>query len=255
MRTATGKTETVRNLVIEGDEDLPLYKRLHRTIARRIADSHWKPGDILPSEIELARSYGVAPGTIRKAIDALEEDGLIERRHGSGTFIRRPNFDNMMLRFFMFRDQAGEFFLPESHILSREVMKPDKNVAAALRLQEDDMVIKIVRHRAWEGAPRLLEDIFLPFDRFETLLNHTPEEIGPLLYPAYERLCGELICFIEEEITILDALPNDAQTLNLANSELVVAIKRLARDASGHPVEWRISRGEARRFRYNINLR
>ncbi len=240
---------------IDGDEDIPLYKRLYRTIARRIAEAEWKPGDVLPSEVDLARNYGVAPGTMRKAIDALADDGLIERRHGSGTFIRRPNFDNMMLRFFLFRDAEGAQIVPESELLSREVVLPAENIAFYLKLGKDERAIRLVRHRHWDGAPRLLEDIYLPFKRFEALMDYPITDIGPLLYPEYERLCGELVCFIEEEIRIHDALAIDAADLRLADGELVVSIERLAKDAAGMPIEWRNSRGEARRFRYKINLK
>ena len=241
-------------LTLEGDEHLPLYRRLYQTIARRIANAEWRPGDALPSELDLARQYGVAPGTIRKAIDELVDDGLIERRHGSGTFIRRPNFDNMMVRFFLFRDPSGGMIMPESHILSRQIVPANALVAARLRMREGDDVIKVVRHRHWEGTARLLEDIFLPQDRFRAILDHSAEDIGPLLYPAYERLCGQLVCFIEEEITITDVSDEDAGILKLERGDLVVAIERLAKNATGQPIEWRISRGEARRFRYKINV-
>jgi GntR family transcriptional regulator len=241
-------------LTLDGDEHLPLYRRLYQTLARRIANADWRPGDALPAELDLAKQYGVAPGTIRKAIDELVDDGLIERRHGSGTFIRRPNFDNMMVRFFLFRDPAGGYISPESHIISREIEPASEIVAARLGMREGDEVIRVVRHRHWEGTARLLEDIFLPPAPFRAILNHTPEEIGPLLYPAYERLCGQLVCFIEEEITITDVTREDAAILALSQGDLVVAIERLAKNASGQPIEWRISRGEARRFRYKINV-
>jgi GntR family transcriptional regulator len=110
------------------------------------------------------------------------------------------------------------------------------------------------RHRHWEGAARLLEDIFLPPALFRGILDYTPEEIGPLLYPAYERLCGQLVCFIEEEITVRDVSRDDAAILQLKPDDLVVAIERLAKNASGSPIEWRISRGEARHFRYRISV-
>ncbi len=249
------KSITIRDdFQIDGDKDIPLYKRLYRTIARRIAEAEWRPGDVLPSEVDLARNYGVAPGTMRKAIDALADDGLIERRHGCGTFIRRPNFDNMMLRFFLFRDAQGRQILPESELLLREAVLPPRHIASHLKLDDGERAIKLIRHRHWEEAPRLLEDIYLPLKRFEALMDHPVTDIGPLLYPEYERLCGELVCFIAEEIRIEDASIEDAVDLRLSKGELVVAIERLAKDAAGWPIEWRVSRGEARRFRYRLNV-
>ena len=241
-----------QSLSLDGDVDLPLYRRLYRTVARRIAGADWVPGDALPGELELARLYGIAPGTVRKAVDELVGDGLIERRHGSGTFVRRSNFDHAMTRFFLFRDDAGRQIIPESRIISRAVVPATAMLAERLGLRRGEKLIKIVRHRHWDGAPRLLEDIFLPLARFRAILDHTTDEIGPLLYPAYERFCGELVCFIEEEITVVDASPDDASTLRLMPGDAVVTVERLARDAAKRPLEWRRSRGETRRFRYRV---
>ena len=240
--------------VLAGDAHLPLYRRLCITIAGRIADGHWRPGDMIPSETDLARIYDVAPGTVRKAIETLATDGLIERRHGRGTFVRRSNFDHYMTRFFLFRDASGSELDPESRILSREVVSGPAPVVSALGLPDGSDLIHLVRHRYWEDAPRLLEDIYLPLHRFGPILTCDIEEIGPLLYPAYERLCGELVCFMEEEITIVPASAQDAAVLGLHSADLIVAIDRWAKDAARQPIEWRRSRGETGRFRYKVKV-
>ncbi|MCA0423754.1 MAG: GntR family transcriptional regulator [Proteobacteria bacterium] len=236
---------------LEGDVHLPLYRRLYETFARRIAAGDWKPGDGLPAETGLAKIYRIAPGTVRRALDDLALNGLVERRHGLGTFVRRPNFDNAMLRFFRFRDKDGNAFLPESRIVSRKLVSTPPKVARQLGLT-DPLVIKMVRHRLWDGVPRLVEDIFLPQDRFKPLLSVSEEMIGPLLYPAYEQLCGQVVFAIEEDISIADVTVDDAADLGLQTGDLTVSVERIARNATATPIEWRISRGEARRFRYQL---
>ena len=240
---------------LQGDVHLPLYRRLHLTIARRIAEADWVPGDALPAELELSRSFGVAPGTVRKAIDELVRDGLVERRHGAGNFVRRSNFDHMMTRFFLFRDEAGQMMLPESCIVARDVVPASAPLAQRLALREGDPLVKITRHRSWDGGIRLLEDIYLPRARFERILTATAEAIGPLLYPAYETLCGELVCFIEEEITVQPASEADAHLFGVEPGTHVVAVERTAKDAVQQPIEWRLSRGETSRFRYRVDVR
>jgi GntR family transcriptional regulator len=237
---------------LEGDVHLPLYRRLYQTFARQIAAGDWKPGDGLPAETDIARCYAIAPGTVRRAMEDLAANGLIDRRHGRGTFVRRPNFDNAMLRFFRFRDATGAAFLPESRIIARQVIVPPAHVSE--RLGTTAKVIHIVRHRLWDGAPRLIEDIYLPLARFRPLLSADADAIGPLLYPAYERLCGTVVFAIDEDIAMRDAAPEDAAALGLAPGDLVVRVERTARDATGVPIEWRLSRGEARRFRYRLTI-
>lgn len=146
-----------------GDAHLPLYRRLRESIAGKIASGEYKPGLALPAEIEIARLYKIAPGTARKAIEELVKEGLLERRHGAGTFVRRPNFNNSMLRFFLFRGATGKTLTPESRIVSRSVEDPSDAVRGHLGIAPGDKVIHLRRLRLWDGAARLVEDIYLPF--------------------------------------------------------------------------------------------
>ena len=241
-------------LPLDGDAGLPRYRRLRDTIAGQLARGELRPGDALPAEQELARSYGLAPGTVRRAVDELSDEGMVERRHGSGTFVRRPNFDHMMVRFFLHRDTSGEVFEPQSRIVSRRVVTATGPLAARLGLAAGGRAIHMVRLRSWDGAPRLIEDIYLPLPRFQPFLEAAAETIEALLYRAYERLCGVLVFAIEEQIAIEDATAADREVLQLPRGALTVDIERGARDAAGRVVEWRRSRGEARRFRYRIAL-
>ena len=239
---------------LQGDAGLPRYRRLRDTIAGQLARGELRPGDALPAEQELARRYGLAPGTVRRAMDELSDEGLVERRHGSGTFVRRPNFDHMMVRFFLHRDASGDVFEPESRILARRVVAVRGALSTRLGMASGERAIHMVRLRSWNAAPRLIEDIYLPLPRFRPFLEAPEDTIEPLLYRAYERLCGVLVFAIDEMIAIDDASAEDRAALLLPEGALVVEIERQARDAAGQVIEWRRSRGEARQFRYRIAL-
>ena len=104
------------------DQRLPLYQRLKDAFAARIAQGEWRPGAAIPPEVELAVEYGVALGTVRKAIDGLVQEGLIDRRQGRGTFVRKADFTNALFRFFR-HTQDGEPVRPTGRLLSRRVGK------------------------------------------------------------------------------------------------------------------------------------
>jgi DNA-binding transcriptional MocR family regulator len=88
---------------LEGmEKGLPLYQRVRDQIAQGIGKT-WRPGDAIPSEAELARTHRVALGTLRKALDILVAEGLLERFQGKGTFVRRANFNASLFRFFRFK--------------------------------------------------------------------------------------------------------------------------------------------------------
>jgi GntR family transcriptional regulator len=196
-------------------------------------------------------------GTVRKAIDALVADGLLERQQGRGTFVRRPSFDGSLFRFFRFQgDGRTGSVIPESQLLGREVIQPTPDhVAAALRLQAHDKTIRISRLRLSSRVPVLLEDIWLSYRRFKPMLTAGKDEIGPLLYPAYERLCGEVVARAEETLTVGVADETDARLLDVAPGAVLIKIDRLAFGFDGRPLEWRRSHGRSDNFQYRVEIR
>ena len=84
---------------MNGNDDLrPTYRRLRDYLAAEIAQQRWRPGNPIPTELELAARFEVAVSTIRRAVDILVLDGLVERIQGSGTFVRRPTFGTAFVR-------------------------------------------------------------------------------------------------------------------------------------------------------------
>src|SRR6266849_10408915 len=65
----------------------PIYLQVRDALAERIAGGDWKPGQAIPNEGELAREFGVSPGTMRKALSLMESEHLITRQQGRGTYI------------------------------------------------------------------------------------------------------------------------------------------------------------------------
>jgi len=230
-----------------GDDRLPLYQRLAAMLRREVVTGTRRPGDKMPSENALASEYALAPGTVRQALAALVDEGLLERFHGRGTFVRRPSFDQSLFRFFRFRGPSGEWSVPESRILKRNVEPAPNDAARALAIEEGSQAITISRLRLVDGEPVLAEEIWLPKPRFDGFLNLTEEEIGPLLYPAYDTHCGQLIARAEETLTAEAARPETARLLRIARDEPVIVIDRLAKG-------WR-SRGRADQFHYHTEIR
>ncbi len=236
------------------DERLPRYQRLRDEIAEKIAGHLWRPGDLIPTEVELAAAHGIAIGTVRKAVDALVADGLIERQQGRGTYVRRPQFNSSLFRFFRF-DGVDRDVAPRSRLLEREaVSDPPEEVSRALRLNRRERAIRLLRLRLLDEKPFLREEIWLPHARFAPLLTADEAEIGDLLYPAYERICGEVVGRAEEVLTVGAAGSEDARLLELEFGEPVVVIERLAFGFGGQRLEWRRSHGLAWNFRYKVEI-
>jgi GntR family transcriptional regulator len=240
---------------LSSDARLPLYQRLRDQLAEQIANNRWRPGEAIPTEAALSAEYQLSTGTVRKAIDALVSEGILERQQGRGTFIRRAQFQSSLFRFFRFQTVSGERQVPESRILSIEPVAAPSAVAQALGLPADALVIRIVRVRLLEVKPVLAEEIWLPRQQFQALLEIDLSREGPLLYPIYEEVCGQVVASAEETLTAESVNDVHARLLQVPVNSPVIVIERLARDYAGSPLEWRRSRGHAEHFRYSVDIR
>src|SRR5450830_1995341 len=139
------------------DQRLPLYQQLRDDLAAKIKEQVWQPGQLMPSESELKAMYQVAVGTVRKAIEALIAEGLVERSHGKGTFVRKPSFDSSLFRFFRLESADGQRRVPSSHIVQRKKISASGYIAAALQLKAGAPVIEVLRLRLVDEQAVLAE--------------------------------------------------------------------------------------------------
>ncbi len=241
-------------LNLPGDSRLPIYHQVADTIRQAVVRQEWKAGHQLPSELELAERFGVAPGTVRQAITRLVDEGILERHQGRGTFVRRPDFSSSFFRFFRFQGQNGEPLTPDSRILQRKIGIPDKVAHDALQLEDQEAVISIQRLRLMDGRPVLYEEIALPHLRFAAFMTLKEREIGPLLYPIYEKFCGQVVARAKEQLTAGSANAGVAEKLQIEEGTPVVAINRTAIGYDGRALECRRSWGAADRFQYHVDI-
>jgi GntR family transcriptional regulator len=236
------------------DERLPLYQRLRDEMLAKIAAGEWLPGEAIPTEAELTRQYGVAVGTVRKAVETLVAEGLLLRAQGRGTFVRRPNFDGSLFRFFRQVSANGQPQIPQSRILVSRLEPVEEAVRAALQLQAGEHCLYLERLRLIEGRPICHECIWLPASRFSALQAIAPGDFPPLLYPFYEQQCGQRIASAQETLTVSSADDTLAATLGVTTGSPVVVIARTALGYDRTPLEYRMSRAAAENFRYQVEI-
>lgn len=234
------------------DPRLPLHARLRDALARRLAAGEWPPGTPLPAESRLAQDYGVALQTMRRALSHLETEGLVERRQGRGTYSRQAPAAASLLRFFLLSPtgEAPGPILPESRILSARPGPLPEAAATRLGRAPGSPGLCLERLRLWGGEAVLAETLHLPLPEAAPLLDLSPEAYGALLYPLMQERCGLLVARVEDDISVGRADAAVALALGLKPGEPVILAERIAYDAAGRPIETRIARGRADRFRY-----
>ena len=86
----------------------PLYDQIKVLLTQSLIGGEWRPGDMIPSEIELAARFKVSQGTVRKAIDSLAGENILIRRQGKGTFVATHNEEGIKLRFLRLTAASGQ---------------------------------------------------------------------------------------------------------------------------------------------------
>lgn len=206
----------------------------------------------MPSEQTLADEHQVALGTMRRALQLLEERGLVDRVHGKGTFVRQGLAGATMLRFFRFGQTAGE--VPLSSIVSCKTTAASAEVATSLQLPPRADVIRLQRLRLFDGEPCLFEEIWLPAHRFSQLLKREIGEWHNLLYPFYAEVCGVHVMRAVDQISFAALTAQQARQLKLPAGHPCAVVRRVASDLQGNPVEYRVSRGDAYAFTYSATI-
>lgn len=228
------------------------YAALAAALRHRIVGGEWPTGTPLPAETSLAAEHGVALGTLRRALDLLAEQGLIERRHGKGTYVRGGLAGATMLRFFRFGSGDGE--VPQSRVIARQSVVASAEVARRLGVARGDPVLRLHRLRSLGGQPCLLEEIWLPLPMFSPLLDSPLAEWGDLLYPMFAERCGVTVTRATDEIGFANLSAAQARHLELSPAHPGVTVTRQAYDLGGRCVELRITRADAFAFHYTVTM-
>ncbi len=221
---------------------IPLYMQIKDMLVARVTEGEWAPGDIIPSEIQLARELNVSQGTVRKAITELVENNVLVRRQGRGTFVATHDNDRALFHFFHIVDDSGSKNLPESKTLSCRRKPASRQEASKLNLSSRAQVVCIERIRNLDNQPTIIERIILPTALFGDLGKRQARNLPNTLYELYETQFGITIHRAEEQLRAVAATDRDASLLGLEPGSPLLEIERTALTLGGRPVELRISR-------------
>lgn len=153
---------------------IPAYLRIYQELRSRIRSGGWKIGDSVEPQRLLAQRFKVSVMTVRQALTLLERDGLIQTRHGLGTFVSAPKINWNRLTSFTER-MEGLGLRPSSRILDASTTKADLLQAELLRIRPKEHLIRVERVRLADNKPVAVELVYVAFSEFPELLNHRLE--------------------------------------------------------------------------------
>lgn len=232
----------------------PLYMQVQDLLIQRMADGEWRPGEMLPSEPELADLFGVSQGTIRKALDKLVHLNLVVRRQGKGTFVSIHTPHRELFHFFHLVGVDGSRQLPETSVLSCRVRRATRQEIERLALDDRARVAVIERLRRLDGKPTIAETIVVSDSLFPDLGRELERSPEPTLYQCFEQRYGVTILNATENLHADLADDRDAELLGVPRGAPILVITRIAYSHNKAPVELRISRCNTAYHRYQSEI-
>ncbi|WP_175915683.1 MULTISPECIES: GntR family transcriptional regulator [unclassified Burkholderia] len=217
----------------------PLYQQIKSLITQSLESGEWKPGEIIPSEVELAARYKVSQGTVRKAIDELAAENLVVRRQGKGTFVATHNEDRAQFRFLRLLADDGAEHPHVSRLLECRRLRAPAEIARQLDLKPADPVVQVRRLLEFENEVTVLDEIWLPGVMFRGLTFERLSEYKGPLYAMFETEFGTRMIRATEKIRAVAAEPAVADLLHVPAGFPLLSVERVSYTYGDRPVEVR----------------
>jgi GntR family transcriptional regulator len=217
----------------------PLYEQIKTLITKSLVAGEWKPGESIPSEMELATRFGVSQGTVRKAIDALAAEFIVVRRQGKGTFVATHTAPSQQYRFLRIRDDSGEVIHPTTTFIGLEKTKADAAIATTLNVRVGTNIATIKRVLNFADRPLIFDQIHLVNAEFPSLTMAALEASRGSIYSYLETTYGARMIRADEKIKAVAADRVAAKALNVVVGAPLLSVDRVAYTYGDKPVEWR----------------
>lgn len=228
----------------------PMYIKIHNQIKRDVENHVYKVGDRIPAERQLAVKFGVSRMTLRQAIKTLEEEGILERRLGSGTYVASQKVQEKMSGIMSFTEiTQANGQIPSSKLISYQIGKPSLSEKGRLNLNPDSEVLRMERIRFADETPICYEVVTIPYHLVENL---SKDDISTHLYETLNKN-GYRIGRVTEHISAAVANENDARLLNAKKGEALITRRQVTELSNGQPFEYTRARYVAERFEFTFS--
>ena len=218
----------------------PLYAQVKKRITESLVRGEWTPGQVIPSEIELAHIYDVSQGTVRKAIDELTAESILIRRQGKGTFVATHNEENVQLRFLRLTSSMGIKEKLDNQLISFSKEKASNQLAKTLNINSAATVISLKRVLTFNDKPLILDVIKIPAASFRGLTAERVVEKKGSMYRMYETDFGIRMLHADEKIKAVSANYEAASLLGVKEHSPLLSVERVSFTYDDQPIEWRL---------------
>lgn len=233
----------------------PLYKMIHDDLRELVDNQTYHDGETIPSEEELAAAYGVSRPTVRRAIQMLMDEGVLEKGAHRGVCVRARKIDQrfaVTLR--SFDEEIHEHgLIPKTKVILARKSLATVSIANSLCIKEGDAVFRLVRLRYANDTPNVLVESLVPYNRFPGI-----EEVDfstASLY-AYFDDKGDPAVVAKRRLEIMQADASLAALLDVKQGDPLFRFSTSALDAAGTIVEYSIAeyRSDTNAFEFDTRV-
>ena len=247
-RIAGGRPSALRT------DPTPLYYKLEGILRAGIESRQYAPGSGLPTERELEELYGVSRITVRRALEALQRDGLVWRGRGrrGGTFVNDAPREKETTLFGSLDALFSVRQISRVDLLAFEVRPCPPDIAAGLRLPAGTEVRYIERALSTRAGPLAQVRNFLPLAYGAKLRE---ADLKTRMLHQVLRRRGVRIKEVQDEVSALVADSQTATTLGIRSGSAVLFLRRIFLDATGRRVNLTAMLLRTDRYRMSVRLR
>ncbi len=235
------------------DHSVPRHKQIADHLRKEIADKEFEPGDKLPSEKRLCDYFGVSRITVRQALKALENEGLIFKKQGLGAFVSDDTNAQQLVQLTDFsEDMRRAGFSSSSKLISFKKVDPEPEINPILEVPPNSPLIRIDRVRIGNGIPVAVDITWLPASYGQLLLDEDLR--NKTLYQILEDTYSIPISAGRYKFTATKADAYIAKHLNVEEGSPVFEIDRCSRTTAGKKVYYQKRYNNPEYISYEIEL-
>jgi GntR family transcriptional regulator len=241
-------------MIVNRQNPIPFYLQVCEALRLQIRNGTYKVGDQLPSEHDLCAMFNVSRTVIRQALNELEQEGLLLREKGRGTFIAQPKLREQFFQKLsgFYQDMVDQGYTPVTQVLKQAVVGASALVAERLQIPLATPVIEIERLRFIEEEPVMYVVSHLPYARCPELMqaNLTHQS----LYTFLETTCHIFITRGKRSIEAVVAGKREAELFGIKRGAPMIQLENISYEASGAPIETYVAvhRGDRTRFEVEV---
>jgi GntR family transcriptional regulator len=251
---STKERSMVTPLISGTPHSHPLYEEVRNQITRRLVTGEWKPGDLIPSEEDLAKRFGVSKGTIRRALDELVAERIVVRRQGRGTFVATHSRDRTLYHFFHLIRRDGSKEAPTPELLSYRVIRGSDEACDRLDIDRQSKLVSVRNLVRLASEPVFVDEIVIPQAYVPGLTENIYKNRESTIYALYQSRFNINVVRISEQLSAAPVPAPHAKALGIRTSTSVLVIDRIAFTYHDKPVELRKSWVNTESYVYHSDL-